>query len=123
MTHLHENEEKCSRCGKNNLITDIESGELLCSKCGFVINEKVMDNNRGRMFPDNAENKLHMGDKTSLTRHDRGLSTIINPINKDSTGKPLSAAMKSSLTRLRIWDKRSQASRPMDRNLQSAFKE
>ncbi len=122
MTHLHENEEKCSRCGKNNLITDIESGELLCSKCGFVINEKVMDNNRGRMFPDNAENKLHMGDKTSLTRHDRGLSTIINPINKDSTGKPLSAAMKSSLTRLRTWDSRSKA-RPIDRNLQYAFKE
>ena len=123
MTHQLENEEKCSRCGKNNLITDIESGELFCTKCGCVINEKVFDYGPERMFSDNAVSKVHTGDKTSLTRHDGGLSTIINPINKDSTGKPLSAAMKSSLTRLRIWNSRSQASRPMDRNLQYALKE
>jgi ribosomal protein S27AE len=31
------NKEGCPRCGKNNLITDNESGELFCAKCGFVI--------------------------------------------------------------------------------------
>ena len=123
MANELKNKEKCSICGKSNLITDIESGELFCSKCGFVINEKIMENSRGRIFQESGENKLHTGDKTSLTRHDGGLSTIINPINKDSTGKPLSAAMKSSLTRLRIWDSRSHASRPIDRNLQYALKE
>ena len=123
MTHHLENEKKCPRCGKNDLVMDIESGELFCAKCGFVINEKVFDNSPERMFSDNAINKVHTGDKTTLTRHDRGLSTIINPINKDSTGKPLSASMKSSLTRLRMWDSRSHVNKPVDRNLQYALKE
>ena len=123
MTHYLENEKKCPRCGKNDLVMDIESGELFCAKCGFVINEKVFDNSPERMFSDNAINKVHTGDKTTLTRHDRGLSTIINPINKDSTGKPLSASMKSSLTRLRMWDSRSHVNKPVDRNLQQALKE
>jgi len=107
MTHLLENEEKCSICGKNNIITDIQSGELFCGKCGFVINEKVFDYSPERMFSDNTVNKVHTGAKTTLTKHDRGLSTVINPINKDSTGKPLPLSTKSSFTRLRTWDNRS----------------
>ncbi len=123
MTHLLENEENCSRCGKNYLITDIQSGEVFCTKCGLVINEKVYDYSPERRFSDKAVSRGHTGDKTSLTRHDRGLSTIINPINKDSTGKPLSLSMKSSLTRLRKWDSRTYSNKSADRNLQRAFKE
>jgi len=33
--------------------------------------------------------------------HDIGLSTIINPQNRDATGKPLTATMKSTIERLR----------------------
>ena len=35
----------------------------------------------------------------------------------------LSASMKSSLKRLRLWDNRSHVNRPVDRNLQQAFNE
>ena len=49
------------------------------------------------------------GAPTSLTRHDKGLSTVINPANKDATGRPLSSSMKSTITRLRTWDSRSQS--------------
>ncbi len=123
MTHLLENEEKCSICGKNNLITDGESGEVFCEKCGFVINEKVFDYSPERMFSDNTVNKVHTGAKTTLTKHDRGLSTVINPINKDSTGKPLPLSTKSFLTRLRTWDNRSYSNKSADRNLQRALRE
>jgi len=123
MTHLLENEEKCSICGKNNIITDIQSGELFCGRCGFVINEKVFDYSPERMFSDNTVNKVHTGAKTTLTKHDRGLSTVINPINKDSTGKPLPLSMKSFLTRLRTWDNRSYSNKSADRNLQRALRE
>ncbi|KER05547.1 Transcription initiation factor IIB protein, partial [Marine Group I thaumarchaeote SCGC AAA799-E16] len=77
-----------------------------------------------RMFSDNsATNKSRTGDRTSLTRHDQGLSTIINPANKDSAGNPLSASMKSSLKQLRKLDSRSRANKPIDRNLQHALGE
>ena len=31
--------EKCPRCVKGTLVTDHESGEMCCSKCGFVLSE------------------------------------------------------------------------------------
>jgi transcription initiation factor TFIIB len=52
-----------------------------------------------------------------------GLSTIIGTQNKDSTGKPLTSAMKSSIERLRTWDSRTQAHSSADRNLRQALNE
>ena len=115
------NKEGCPRCGKNNLVTDNESGEVFCAKCGFVINEKLSNFGPERRFSDDTSNKSRTGDRTSLTRHDRGLSTMINPINKDSSGNPLSSSMKSTLKRLRIWDNRSLTNNSTDRNLQHAL--
>jgi transcription initiation factor TFIIB len=121
--HQQIQKEKCPRCGKNNLITDNESGELFCGKCGFVINERVSNLGSERVFSDSTVNKSRTGNGTSLTRHDQGLSTIINPINKDSSGNSLSSSMKTSLNRLRIWDNRSHTKNSVDRNLQQALSE
>jgi len=123
MSQQIQNKEKCSRCGKNNLVTDSESGELFCSSCGFVIAEKISDSGPERMFSDTSVNKSHTGDRTSLTRHDQGLSTIINPINKDASGKPLSASMKASLNQLRKLNSRSSVNPSVDRNLKQALNE
>ena len=116
-------EEKCPRCGKNSLVTDSESQEVFCSKCGIVINDRVDDFRPERTFTNSPTNKSHTGDKTSLTRHDRGLSTVINPFDKDASGNPLSASMRSSLKRLRKWDTRSRIHTTDDRNLQKALGE
>jgi len=112
--------ERCPRCSKKGIITDSTTGEMFCAKCGFVITERVDNQGPERTFSDST-NKSRTGDRITLTRHDRGLSSIINPINKDSTGKPLSASMKSSLQRLRLWDNRSNANSSVDRNLQKAL--
>lgn len=55
--------------------------------------------------------------------HDRGLSTVINPINRDSSGKPLTSAMKNTVERLRTWDSRSKVNTSSDRNLRNALGE
>lgn len=114
-------ETKCPRCGKNTLITDVESKEVFCSKCGMVIDQKINDSRFERTFTNSTINKSHTGDKTSLTRHDRGLSTMINPFDKDSAGNPLNPSMKSTLKRLRKWDSRSRVKTNDDRNLQQAL--
>ena len=75
------------------------------------------------MSTDSDTNKSRTGDRTSLTRHDQGLSTIINPLNKDSSGKPLSASMKSSLNQLRKLNSRTSVNPSVDRNLQQALSE
>ena len=115
--------QSCPRCGKNKVITDEETGEMFCGKCGFVIIDRVDNLGPERTFSDSNSNKSRTGDRTSLTRHDQGLSTIINPINKDSSGNPLSTSMKSSIKRLRIWDSRSRTKNSADRNLQHALGE
>jgi transcription initiation factor TFIIB len=116
-------ETQCQRCGKNSLVTDIESQEVYCSKCGIVVDERVNDVRPERIFTSSITNKSHMGDKISLTRHDHGLSTMINPFDKDSAGNVLSIQMKSSMKRLRKWDSRSRVKNSNERNLQQALTE
>ncbi len=107
------------------MLTDQVAGEQFCANCGYVISEKSQESGpEWRSFSqDDHDNRARAGSPTSLTIHDMGLSTIINPVNKDATGKPLTASMKSTITRLRNWDSRSQVQTPADRNLRQAFYE
>ena len=115
--------QNCLRCWKMALITDVETGEIFCGGCGFVLSERLESPGpERRSFPDDRINKERTGVGTSLAIHDQGLSTVINPTNRDATGKPLSSSMKKTLKRLRTWDSRSQ-SQPIDRNLKQAFSE
>ena len=114
---------KCKRCGKGSPITDIETGELVCGTCGLVLKERIEDiSHDTRSFMDGGDNR-RTGVGTSLSRHDMGLATIINPSNKDATGKSLSPAMRSTVNRLRLWDSRSQAQKSSERNFRIAFNE
>jgi len=117
--------EKCPRCGKGILLTDSNTGEKFCSKCGFVLTEKVSESGpEWRSFSkEEHDGRSRAGVPTSLAMHDMGLATIIGPTNKDATGKPLSASMKSTIERLRTWDSRSQVHEPVDRNFRQAFSE
>ena len=113
----------CGRCGKNGMLTDNVTGERFCGKCGFVISETLQDAGpEWRSFSkEGGADPTRTGAPTSLTMHDRGLATIINPLNKDASGKPLSTTMKSTIERLRTWDSRSQVHEPVDRNLRQAL--
>jgi len=115
----------CLRCGKNSLLTDEDTGEQFCAKCGFVISEKLQASGpEWRSFQkDGGSDPARTGAPSSLTIHDMGLSTVINPQNRDATGKPLTASMKSTIERLRTWDNRSQVHEPADRNLRQALSE
>ena len=125
VTQTSDSKEKCQRCGKSKMVTDNESGEMFCSKCGFVMSEKLQESGpEWRSFTqDEHGDRARAGAPTSLTMHDMGLATIINPINKDAAGRPLSATMKSTIERLRTWDNRSQVHEPVDRNFRQAFSE
>ena len=116
--------QRCPSCGKRKIVTDENSGELFCAFCGFVINDKIEDTGaEWRSFSNEESNRNRVGPGTSLTMHDMGLSTVIGAANKDSTGKPLSASMKSTIERLRTWDSRTQAHSSSDRNLRQALSE
>ncbi len=116
---------KCPRCGKGNVFTDNNTGENFCGKCGFVLTDQAVETGpEWRSFSkEEHDGRSRAGVPTSLAMHDMGLATIIGPTNRDATGKPLSASMKSTIERLRTWDSRSQVHEPVDRNFRQAFSE
>ncbi|NWK14474.1 transcription initiation factor IIB [Marine Group I thaumarchaeote] len=115
----------CKRCGKNTMLTDNVTGERFCGKCGYVVSEELQDSGpEWRSFSkESGTDPTRTGPPTKLAMHDRGLATIINPVNKDSSGKPLTSAMKSTIERLRTWDSRSKVHASSDRNLRQALSE
>jgi len=125
MTQMIRTSDKCQRCGKGSMLTDNNTGEMFCSKCGFVVSDRTeREGPEWRSFSkDEQRDRARAGTPTSLAMHDMGLATIINPINKDASGKPLTASMKSTIERLRTWDSRSQVHEPIDRNFRQAFSE
>ncbi|MGQ0376031.1 MAG: TFIIB-type zinc ribbon-containing protein, partial [Nitrososphaerota archaeon] len=116
MTQIVNVKDKCPRCGKGSMLTDGNTGEMFCSKCGFVATERVEEEGpEWRSFTqDEHGDRARTGIPTSLAMHDKGLATIIDPVNKDASGKPLTASMKSTIERLRTWDSRSQVHEPVD---------
>ena len=117
--------DRCPRCGRGSMVTDNSSGEMFCGNCGFVVSERIEElGPEWRAFSkEEHEDRSRTGIPTSLAMHDMGLATIIGPVDKDASGKPLSASMKSTIERLRTWDSRSQVHEPVDRNFRQAFSE
>ena len=115
----------CGRCGKNGIITDSVTEERFCGNCGYVFSDTLQDSGaEWRSFPKEGNaDPTRTGAPASLAIHDRGLATIINPINRDSSGKPLTSTMKNTIERLRTWDSRSKVKSSADRNLRQALGE
>ncbi|WP_261377813.1 transcription initiation factor IIB [Candidatus Nitrosocosmicus arcticus] len=114
----------CPLCNKHgNIITDQNSGELICTTCGSVIIDNT-EATRSEWTSSNIQDsdfRDRTGAPTSLAKYDRGLSTVIGKIDKDASGRQIDLAMKSRIGRWRTWDARSQTKDPSKRNLQTAF--
>lgn len=102
---------------------DPESGELVCSNCGFVVKEKIEDTGPEwrSSSKDEGKDESRAGMPTTIASHDMGLSTTIGAGNRDSTGRPITGSMRTTVGRLRTWDRRSQVHEASDRNLSRAF--
>ena len=114
----------CSLCNKHtDIITDQESGEIVCISCGSVITDKAQEamSERIAFNADGINLKTRTGAPTSLAKYDRGLSTVIGRINRDASGQQIDTAMRSRIGRWRTWDARSQTNDSAKKNLQAAF--
>lgn len=114
-----QNKERIS-CDDAIVITDYEMGEMICQKCGKVLQEKISDTRKGRSFSGEEDN-THVGNGTSLSLHDMGLSTIIGRTNADFVGRRLSSEMRQTVYRMRLLDSRSHTKSSSERNLRVAL--
>ena len=117
----------CSMCKRNDkIVTDPESGEIICGNCGMVISDKVEDTGHleRQIFREGQidDTRARTGAPTSLARHDMGLATVIGRDNRDASGQKIDPSISSAMQRLRMWDFRVQQNNtPSDRNLRTAF--
>jgi transcription initiation factor TFIIB len=105
----------CSACKNEVVVTDHECGEVICSRCGIVIDRiespAVQD---WRAFSvDEFYRKSRTGSPTSLARYNKGLLTSIGNSNDRVNGL--------NFNRIRVWDFRIQAAN--DRSLKQALPE
>ncbi len=107
------------------MMDDAPRGEVFCSNCGFVVKEKTVETGpEWRSFSnEEGDDRSRGGPPTSVALHDMGLATMIGSVNKDASGKSLTGSVKSTVERLRTWDRRSQVHESADRNLRQAFSE
>jgi transcription initiation factor TFIIB len=117
-----------SICSKHSsTITDSQSGEIICSNCGIVIDGDVKMPQNAQEWnpfsPDQTREGTGGGRPNTLALHDKGLATVIGIADKDATGKGLDATMHLLMGRLRKWDSRIQSMSSTDRNLRIAFHE
>jgi transcription initiation factor TFIIB len=116
----------CALCNNDLTVTDPDSGEIICSKCGLVIIDKIQESSRPeyRVFSSHEVNKKNRsGTATSLAYHDMGLSTVIGKTDRDADGHKIDAGMHCTMERLRTWDFRIQIRTSTHRNLVQAFSE
>ena len=84
----------CSNC--NNIIKDNVRGEYICTNCGTVHEERLIDQGpEYRIFnKEERTRKGRTGSAITFTRHDKGLLTTISFDDKDY-GKNISPNRKA----------------------------
>jgi transcription initiation factor TFIIB len=104
----------CSVCRSEVVVTDHECGEVICSRCGVVVDrlESSAVQEWRAYSVDDFYRKCHIGGATSLARYNKGLLTTIGS-SRDSKEKGL------NFDRIRVWDFRIQAAN--DRSLKQAL--
>jgi transcription initiation factor TFIIB len=109
-------------CKKDSMVTDLNTGEIACSNCGAVSLEEIVDTAAefSAFTAQDYQNNSRVGMKTSLKMADRGLSTIMESQDKDSSGKRLSIENRRMFYRLRMWDRNSRSSTSV-KSFQKAF--
>lgn len=107
----------CSACRNEVVVTDHECGEVICTRCGIVIDrlESLAVPEWHTFTVDEFYRKSRTGSPTSLARYNKGLLTSIG--SKDSKGNTLGGR----INRIRVWDFRIQAAN--DRSIKQALPE
>ncbi len=115
----------CPECGSHSVVEDQRRGERVCCDCGLVLSDHRIDTGaEWRAFSaEESEARSRVGAPMRYTVHDKGLSTVIDWRDRDTSGRKLSPSRRSEIYRLRKWQIRSRVHSSMDRNLAQAMSE
>jgi transcription initiation factor TFIIB len=117
--------EQCPECKGRNLTMDNGRAELVCNRCGYVLDDGIIDQGpEWRAFDaEQVRMKSRAGAPLTYMMHDKGLTTHIDKKNLDATGRMIPARSRAQLYRLRKWQNRIRVMNPRERNLAQALVE
>jgi transcription initiation factor TFIIB len=115
----------CTECGGKIIVEDERRGERVCANCGLVLSDHRIDTGaEWRAFSaEESDSRSRVGAPMRYTVHDKGLSTVIDWKDRDTSGRKLSPESRSKMYRLRKWQIRSRVHSSLDRNLAQAMSE
>jgi transcription initiation factor TFIIB len=118
-----QSSEMCPECENSHVVFDYDRGELVCNKCGLVLEDNCIDHGpEWRAFDDEGKSRRErVGAPMTYTRHDKGLSTEIGWVDKDSYGNNLSRRNRSKFYRLRKLHSRSKTPKTSQQNIKKAL--
>jgi len=102
-----------------------QGGEKICEDCSLVVEEDMIDPGpEWRAFDSKERNqKSRVGSPTTVTMHDKGLTTSIDWRDKDAYGKSIAPEKRRRMRRMRKWQERIRTKDSSERNLQFALSE
>jgi len=118
-------DSECPECENTQPLMDHAAGELVCEECGLVVTSTIIDNSKEwRAYtPSEYQKRTRVGLPASLVFHNIGLSTVIEPKNRDFSGRRLNPDQRAQAYRLGKWQRRSQTAVSSDKNLTFAMRE
>ena len=115
---------KCPECGSDKITRDYVKAEILCGKCGLVLQDNITDPRPEQAYsPEQYEAKTHTGAPMKMTKLNKGLNTEIDAFNRDTHGVKLDFKTQSRFYRLRKWHRREMVNTKTGRNLSVALSE
>jgi transcription initiation factor TFIIB len=121
MTAIRTWESVCPDCSSNKLVTDPETGEVICQECGAVVVERGVDTGPEWRRPEGAgeDPKLRRaGPPVSNVYYNSGLTTTFSWLSEDFEGKKLTKEAREKLRKLQRYHESIKTSE--ERNLQQA---
>ena len=111
--------KECPECHNLNLQYDYKRAEIICTNCGLVIDENLVDMGpEWRAFDhEQRDKRTRVGAPITYTIHDKGLSTMIDWRNKDIYGRDIPARNRAQMYRLRKWQRRNRIGSARQRSL------
>ena len=115
----------CPECKSRSIKRDHERGEIVCQKCGLVIEENlVQEGPEWRAFDaEQRASRARTGAPLKYMSPNKGIVTEIDQYNRDVRGGKIAPSQQAQLYRMRKWHKRASISNSIERNLAIALTE
>jgi len=112
----------CPECHSHNLNQDAYRAEIVCNRCGYVLDSDLIDYGpEWRAFDhDQYTKRAHNGPPINPLLYDKGLSTDIGWKNTDYRGASIPHRNRAQINRLRKWNRRTRVSNVIQRNITQA---